>query len=919
MGEVYEAEELESGRHVALKLLSRSLATVDRARFMREGRLAAGISHPHTIYIYGTDEIHGIPVIAMELAPGGTLKDAVKQRGPLPAAQAVDAILQVVSGLEAAAEAGILHRDIKPSNCFVDADGTVKVGDFGLSISTLTTDERSLTMLGTVLGTPAFAPPEQLRGDDLDVRSEIYSVGATLYYLLLGRAAFQETNILRLVTQVAQQLPPPPRSLRAEIPAELSAVVMRCLAKRPADRYQDYDALRAALEPFSSAAPRPASPGVRFFAGLFDNLLLSSLSFPLLTLFWDPFTPGRREGMVESSLLTWIVDIVYYGVLEGLWGRSLGKQIFGLRVIDESRQRPGLARGVARAASWVAAVNAPVLAYGYAVAPLMATSQNTSAGAVLGFGFPILSLAVALAMFATARRANGFAGLHDLATATRVVAKRGAPDRTRSTQRSVEAPAIQTAARIGPYLTLDEPSPIGDPFVTAYDDRLRRRVWIRRALDGAPELPAERRALGRSTRLRWLSGRRTGTDAWDAYEALDGQLLRSTPRNAHAWSLVRVWILDLALEIRSGLADGSLPPLTIDRLWITGTGRMKLLDWPANTAANLHESARVDFASAQRFLWEVAVVAARLPLPLGAREFLVRLERGGFNDADEVVAEASALLREPASLSAARRSAHLVACALPATVFAVFVVCMLRILTAPMVNDPAAGELTELLQQIIHLDELPGDVRQALAGDLRRFQIYTAAKHRARIEDPATWNATFSLLRVNPRMRTAAERAVAAHPNPRAADVAAAEAAVRPYLDGERRELEHMRSVSGTVEFVLLFAVLASAFVGATGLATAFAFRGGAALRVFGAAVVTRTGDEAGRRRAVWRAFIAWSPLIVGIAGVEMAPTPLVAEWPWVFVCGSCLTVLIAGAVYAARHPERGVQDRLAGTWLVPR
>jgi serine/threonine protein kinase len=148
MGEVYEAEELESGRHVALKVLTRSLATVDRARFIREGRLAAGISHPHTIYIYGTDEIQGLPVIAMELAPGGTLKDVVKQRGSLPPAQAVDAILQVVSGLEAAADAGVLHRDIKPSNCFVDADGTVKVGDFGLSISTLTTDERSLTMLG---------------------------------------------------------------------------------------------------------------------------------------------------------------------------------------------------------------------------------------------------------------------------------------------------------------------------------------------------------------------------------------------------------------------------------------------------------------------------------------------------------------------------------------------------------------------------------------------------------------------------------------------------------------------------------------------------------------------------------------------------------------------------------------------------
>lgn len=118
MGEVYEAEEMESGRHVALKVLSRSLGTVDRARFIREGRLAAGISHPHTIYIYGTDEIQGVPVITMELAPGGTLKDLVKQRGSLPPARAADVILQVVAGLEAAVDAAVLHRDISKVTLF---------------------------------------------------------------------------------------------------------------------------------------------------------------------------------------------------------------------------------------------------------------------------------------------------------------------------------------------------------------------------------------------------------------------------------------------------------------------------------------------------------------------------------------------------------------------------------------------------------------------------------------------------------------------------------------------------------------------------------------------------------------------------------------------------------------------------------
>ena len=138
MGEVYEAEHLEHGRRIALKVLSPGLSeAIDRAQFLREGQLAAAVNHPHLVYIYGSEDIAGMPAIAMELLPGGTLKERVEKEGPLAPIEAVDAMLQVVSGLEAAHDAGVLHRDIKPSNCFVDADGTVKVGDFGLAIPAL--------------------------------------------------------------------------------------------------------------------------------------------------------------------------------------------------------------------------------------------------------------------------------------------------------------------------------------------------------------------------------------------------------------------------------------------------------------------------------------------------------------------------------------------------------------------------------------------------------------------------------------------------------------------------------------------------------------------------------------------------------------------------------------------------------------
>ena len=132
MGVVYEAQDLDSGRQVALKVLSQALESPKaRKRFFHEGQLAASINHPNCVYIFGTEEIDGISVISMELASGGTLQEMVKERGPLPAPKAVDAILQVIAGLEAAASVGVLHRDVKPANCFVSADGTIKVGDFG--------------------------------------------------------------------------------------------------------------------------------------------------------------------------------------------------------------------------------------------------------------------------------------------------------------------------------------------------------------------------------------------------------------------------------------------------------------------------------------------------------------------------------------------------------------------------------------------------------------------------------------------------------------------------------------------------------------------------------------------------------------------------------------------------------------------
>jgi eukaryotic-like serine/threonine-protein kinase len=213
-----------------LKVLGHGMDSEEmRKRFLREGRLAAAVSHPNSIYIFGTEEIEGSPVIVMEIAGGGTLKDELKRRGPLPAREAVDAMLQIIMGLEAAHAGGVLHRDVKPANCFIAPDGTAKVGDFGLSVSTLARTDTQLTASGMMLGTPSFAPPEQLRGDELDMRADIYSVGATLYTLLTGKAPFDGANAVQVVANVLDKAPASVTESRKDVPSELAEIIMRCM------------------------------------------------------------------------------------------------------------------------------------------------------------------------------------------------------------------------------------------------------------------------------------------------------------------------------------------------------------------------------------------------------------------------------------------------------------------------------------------------------------------------------------------------------------------------------------------------------------------------------------------------------------------------------------------------------------------
>jgi serine/threonine protein kinase len=261
MGVVYRARDLKLQRPVALKLSPADL-TADperRKRFMLEARAAARISHPAIAQVYDVDEHEGTIFIAMELVEGKTVARLIENR-ELDLLGAIDIALQVAGGLAKAHEAGIVHRDIKPANVMQTPDGHVKILDFGLAklldpdSSTVTlpgsSDRSSMpaqTQLGAVKGTPAYMSPEQVNGEPLDARSDIFSLGVMLFEMTTGEAPFRRPTPVATMHAIAFAEPPAMKSLRPNLPAGLRQIVSKCLQKRREDRYTDARALTEEL------------------------------------------------------------------------------------------------------------------------------------------------------------------------------------------------------------------------------------------------------------------------------------------------------------------------------------------------------------------------------------------------------------------------------------------------------------------------------------------------------------------------------------------------------------------------------------------------------------------------------------------------------------------------------------------------
>jgi serine/threonine-protein kinase len=253
MADVYVAEQVSLGRQVAVKVLRPETLRNPSAvqRFEREARAAAALTHGNIVQIYEVACVDGIHFLAEELVAGPSLKAWLQARGPLAPRQAFSVLAQVGAALVRSAERGIVHRDIKPENLLVTPAGEVKVADFGLA--RVMSEAVDLTQEGMTLGTPLYMSPEQAAGRTTDVRSDLYSLGATVYHLVAGRPPFAGPSSVSVVMAHLQAPHPPLAEQRPGLPQELCAIVDRLLAKAPHDRYATPLELLHAVEAAESA------------------------------------------------------------------------------------------------------------------------------------------------------------------------------------------------------------------------------------------------------------------------------------------------------------------------------------------------------------------------------------------------------------------------------------------------------------------------------------------------------------------------------------------------------------------------------------------------------------------------------------------------------------------------------------------
>jgi uncharacterized RDD family membrane protein YckC len=409
MGEVYLATDLALDRPVAIKVLPAGRATGSaRDRLVREARAQARVHHPNVAHIYFIGEDAGRLYFAMEYLEGKTLAETVAA-GPMPIDDALELVRSAALGLREAERAGFLHRDVKPSNLMVDAHGVLKVLDFGLVAANADAIADGPVAQTSLAGTPLYMAPEQARGEAIDLRADIYALGATLFHLISGRAPFVAESVAELMSLHATSARPmlPKRGNSRTAITAIDRLIARMMAPNAADRIASYDELIRAIDLVSTQHTRPAGFWVRMAAFGVDSILVGIVLAAALV----PFMSHPNIGQGTSS-----IALLIYTTLALAWrGTTAGKALFELEVIStDTGRRPSWQQAARRQL----ALCTPLIVFGGAV-EYVAAKKTTAMSVALALLAAYASFCIIDLAFATLRRA-GKRTLWDLIAHTQV-------------------------------------------------------------------------------------------------------------------------------------------------------------------------------------------------------------------------------------------------------------------------------------------------------------------------------------------------------------------------------------------------------------------------------------------------------------------------------------------------------------------
>lgn len=976
MGSVYEAEDPNTGTRVALKLLSRRLSTNPASveRFRQEGRLASQLTHPRCVFVLRADTDNGRPFIVMELMPGRTLKDEVDERGPLPVTEAVEYMLDVIDGLIEAHRLGVIHRDVKPSNCFLTSDGRVKVGDFGLSKSLAGDTGKQLTHSGTFLGTVLFAPPEQIRHEPVGYDSDVYSVAATLYYLLAGQAPHQHDSLTAVLAKAISEPAPPLRPKRPDVPAELERAVLKGLERDRTRRFQTLEEFRDALADLLPQNQAPAGIRSLVLAYLIDVVAGYLVLFPFEFLRSLLFELNQRESVIVNLIVSGVFHLLYFTLFDGMFGATPGKYMFRLRVRRVGKTGPpGLLSGFVRSAVYQFVWYTPVL-----VAMLAALAIGVfDVWAV--FALPGYAMSIGVLLFQIRKTKYGHRGVHDLVANTRVIQKRPPARGSRLVSQhpnplDCTVPSgVPLPEQVGLFKVNGKLCDVDDggQVWVGEDESLGRRVIVRIEPPGAGDdsrfdepitRPARLRSVGHGA-IEWGGGER----AWVAYVAPAGAPLTDvvSEQKRLTWADTRGVLEQLTAELIDGGEDGTAPPVvTPDQVWVEPSGRVQVLDFPLPTGKTTTASetrTRYPSGSADpfQFLRRVATlmlegkprtsaVPVYAPLPSKAEVITTDLMDDRFRSLDELHAALRENRQHPAEVTTGMRAGHLSVTAVMCGMwlFLMFFLSGFLNWCGAFVGSMPAAEHARLVESIStpqkRLERIAEARAQPRSSDtssqarVERFKKWlgeenaaiTLAKFKA---DADHLNGVRSTLeqRLNPVERSMLQSMV----DQTHQQIAGQRGRVHDVyvIDNYLSELEHPtddhndhKNLLGEIdEGLRVVGVVFACVIAQWPLfwfpLCAIIFRGGASRWIAGLAFDRRDGRPA----SVWvcglRALLAWLPLLLVLWGV-LAMQVYLPTWVYtrslLWLAGIGLVGLMV--FFALRRPDQTPLDRLFGLYIVP-